>query len=269
MPHPTSLLPLSPDHFPRPVQPLPCNLQPHRRVQRPAGRCSSLQSLGRPHLHSGGVSKPALCSGNDDAIQQDRPFCPLSVRRAGGSKSQLELVTLLHFQLFASPTSSFQMPAAIVSSKGGGRVTRAAAPAATTASFSGGGELCAKGGFSFGSGGGGGAGSSDISRYRLHVEPASAAAAASVVASKAAGLQIYSSSSSKAADVSVTSTSAASGLGTNRLKPAVPHAWMDSCDVTGVLGHDCQITCDCNFYFQTPLLLREMLRLPGRTMWRS
>jgi hypothetical protein len=130
------------------------------------------------------------------------------------------------------------MPAAIVSSKGGGRITRAAAPAATSASFSGGGELCAKGGFSFGSGGGGGAGSSDISRYRLHVEPASAAAAASVVASKAAGLQIYSSNSIKPADLSVTSTTAPSGIGANRLKPAVPHAWMDLCDVTGARGHD-------------------------------
>ncbi len=115
-------------------------------------------------------------------------------------------------------TAALQMPAAIVSSKGGGRVTRAAAPA--TSSFSGGGELAAKGGFSFGSGGGGGGGSSDISRYRLHVEPAAAASATAVTASKVAGLQISSSNPSKSADVAATG-------GSNRLKPAPPHAWMD------------------------------------------
>ncbi len=124
----------------------------------------------------------------------------------------------------ASLTHVLQMPAAIVSSKGGGRVTRAAAPA--TSSFSGGGELAAKGAFSFGSGGGGGGGSSDISRYRLHVEPAAAASAAAFTASQVAGLQISSSNPIKSAEVAATG-------GSNRLRPAAPHAWMDTGHAAG------------------------------------
>ena len=119
------------------------------------------------------------------------------------------------------------MPAAIVSSKGGGRITRAAAPApaAATSSFSGGSDVACRNVISFGSGGGGGGGSSDIGRYRLHVEPANAAAAATT---SVAGLQISSSNRSKADDLSL---AAAGGPRMNRLKPALPHAWMDT-------GHD-------------------------------
>jgi hypothetical protein len=116
------------------------------------------------------------------------------------------------------------MPAAIVSSKGGGRITRAATPAGTT-SFSGGAEAAGRGVFSFGSGGGGGGGSSDISRYRLHVEPDNCAAATSV-----ASFQILSSNPSKCAEPPST---AAGGFGVNRLKPALPHAWMDAGNAKG------------------------------------
>jgi hypothetical protein len=114
------------------------------------------------------------------------------------------------------------MPAAIVSSKGGGRIVRAAAPAAAAPSFSGVAETAGRGVFSFGSGGGGGGGSSDITRYRLHVEPANAPAAASA---SVAGLQVLSSNPSKASDHTF---SGAGGSGANRLKPALPHAWMDA-----------------------------------------
>ncbi len=117
------------------------------------------------------------------------------------------------------------MPSAIVSSKGGGRVVRAAAPSLAAASFSGGIESASKGSFSFGSGGGGAAGSSDISRYRLHVEPASAAAASAAALPNVAGLHISSSNPGKSADPLLTG---GSGVWTNRLKPSLPHAWMDT-----------------------------------------
>ena len=110
---------------------------------------------------------------------------------------------------------------------------RAAAPAASTASFSGGGESAARGSFSFGSGGGGAGGSSDISRYRLHIDPASASATSAAASSKVAGLQITSSNSSKSADQSMTGDS---GLWSNRIKPALPHAWMDNSHVTGTMS---------------------------------
>jgi hypothetical protein len=118
-----------------------------------------------------------------------------------------------------------QMPTAIVSSKGGGRVVRAAAPSPTAASFSGGIESASKGSFSFGSGGGGGGGSSDVSRYRLHVEPASSATAAAANLTNVAGLHISSSNPGKSADPLVTG---GSSIWTNRLKPSPPHAWMDT-----------------------------------------
>jgi hypothetical protein len=91
--------------------------------------------------------------------------------------------------------------------------------------------------FSFGSGGGGGGGSSDISRYRLHVEPANAGAAA---AASGAGLQILSSNLGKSTDPPSTGPS---GPWTNRLKPALPHAWMESGNDKGAMYFVLWIAC--------------------------